>query len=90
MLDERATLWGAHTFNEDSHLASSTYVRRTSACITWPNNLELDFAVQHCDHSHVSLAACVWPAFALYDPFYQRDTCIARLLYVIELVSSSI
>ena len=29
VLDERATLWGAHTFNEDSHLASSTFVRRT-------------------------------------------------------------
>ena len=28
MLDDRATLWGAHTFNEDSHLASSTFVRR--------------------------------------------------------------
>ena len=29
VLDERATLWGTHTFNEDSHLASSTFVRRT-------------------------------------------------------------
>ena len=28
VLDERATLWGAHTFNEDSYLAGSTFVRR--------------------------------------------------------------
>ncbi|KAK9836095.1 hypothetical protein WJX81_000640 [Elliptochloris bilobata] len=26
VVDERATLWGAHTFNEEGHLASSTYV----------------------------------------------------------------
>ena len=50
VLDERATLWGAHTFNEDSHLASSTFVRGTST---------LAVSGPHAQHS-----VAVWPCGA--------------------------
>lgn len=48
VLDERATLWGAHTFNEDSHLASSTFVRRTPTLAFPGPHPQADVAVWPC------------------------------------------